>query len=405
MSRPAPAGRRVLKDKDMPQALDDLLVVDLSQGIAGPYCARLLGDFGATVIKAEPPGGDCARANPPFAGDARDREKSLFFLMLNLNKKGVVLDLDDATGRDQLRSLAAKADVIVESFPPGYLAARGLDYEALARENPGLVMTSITPFGQSGPYSKFKGDEIVAYATSGIMSISGTRDREPLQHGGFPAEYEAGMNGMLATNVALLARDLTGAGQHVDVSVQDVVLSSLAVTQPWYSFAGGVQGRRLPAGGGIEHVTPCKDGYFVIQQGGGRIKWSDIADFFGREELKDERFSDPVQRMANGNELEAIVRDATKDRTMADLFQAASERGLLIGIVQTPEDLDACPQLAAREYFADTTHPVIGDVRVPYRIFDLSEGAMSCRSSAPLLGQHTAEIFDGAEPARSIGND
>ena len=163
----------------------------------------------------------------------------------------------------------AHADVIVESFTPGYLAALGLDHATLEHDNPGLVMTSITPFGQTGPYSSYKGSEIVAYATSGIMAISGTADREPLKHGGFVAQYEAAMNGMLATNVALLTRDLNGLGQHVDVSVQDVVTSSLVINQPYYSFAGGVQGQAA-AGGQLFRPGHSLQGRIFRRAGGRR---------------------------------------------------------------------------------------------------------------------------------------
>src|SRR3978361_1476027 len=223
------------------QILDDLVVLDLSQGIAGPYCARLLADCGAKVIKIEPPGGEIGRKMPPFMGDDPHPEKSFFHLLLNLNKRGIELDIETPDGAAVLRRLARTADIILESFTPGYLASFGLDYAELAVENEALIMTSLTPFGQSGPYSQYKGSEIVAYATSGIMAISGEAHREPLQHGGFPALYEAQSNGLLATNVALLTRDMDGFGQHVDVSIQEVIASSLIINQPYYSFAGGVQ--------------------------------------------------------------------------------------------------------------------------------------------------------------------
>jgi crotonobetainyl-CoA:carnitine CoA-transferase CaiB-like acyl-CoA transferase len=377
----------------LPAVLDDLLVLDLSQGIAGPICARLLGDYGADVIKIEPPGGECGRRMPPFFLDDPDPEKSLFFLMANLNKRGISLDLEKPEGADLFRRLARTADVIVESFAPGYLAALGLDHAALEEENPGLVMTSITPFGQTGPYSHYKGNEIVAYATSGIMAISGTADREPLQHGGFPAQYETAMNGMLATNVALLTRDMTGLGQHVDVSMQEVVTSSLVINQPNYSFTGGVQGRRRPEGSSFGQVTPCKDGFFVSQEGGS-ITWDEIANFFGRDELKHPRFADPAQRLLHGHELDAIILDATKDRTMAEMFKTASEEyRMLFGIVQTPEDLANCAQLEARGFYEEVEHPVIGKIRVPFRMWNMSSGGASCRRPAPLLGQHNAEVF------------
>ena len=377
-----------------PSALDDLRVLDISQGIAGPLCARLLGDFGADVIKIEPPGGDCGRRMPPFAQNDPNPEKSLFFLLTNLNKRGVVLDIETPEGAARFRELARTADVIVESFQPGYLASLGLDHASLEAENPGLIMTSITPFGQTGPYSRYLGCEIVTYATSGIMAISGTTDREPLKHGGFPGHYESAMNGMLATNVALLSRDMTGYGQHVDVSMQEVVTSSLVINQPNYSFTGGVQGRRRPDGGSFGQVTACKDGYFVAQEGGS-VTWNDIANFFGREELKDERFSNAAQRPLHGPELDAIIHDAVKDRTMAEMFKTASEQfRMLFGIVQTPEDLADCPQLEIREFYQEVDHPVIGKIRVPFRLFNISAGAATYRRPAPLLGQHNAEIFD-----------
>ena len=373
--------------------LDDLLVLDLSQGIAGPLCARLLADYGARVIKVEPPGGESGRRLPPFAGDDPHPEKSLFHLLLNLNKQGLTLDTSRPEGLEIVRRLALEADVIVESFTPGHLASLGLDHESLERENPGLVMTSITPFGQTGPYSQFKGGEIVAYATSGIMTISGEADREPLQHGGFPALFEAGMNGLLATNVALLTRDMNGQGQHVDVSVQEVVASSLIINQPFYSFAGGVQGRRHAEGSNFGHVMPCKDGHFVAQPGGGAT-WDNIADFFGLPELKEHRFADLDERVHNGAEMDAMILNATKDRTMAEMFTTAAEKyRMLVGIVHTPQDLADCPQLEARGFYEEVDHPVVGKIRVPFRLWNMSEGGAAYRAPAPLLGQHNAEIL------------
>ena len=373
--------------------LDDIRVLDISQGIAGPLCARLLGDHGADVIKVEPPGGECGRSMPPFFQNDPHPEKSLFFLLVNLNKRGITLNLETPQGADLFKKLARTADVIVESFQPGYLASLGLDHASLERENPGLVMTSITPFGQSGPYSHYKGSELVAYATGGIMSISGTTDREPLKHGGFQAQYEAGFNGTLATLFTLLLRDAVGTGQHIDVSVQEVVNSTLVINQPFYSWMGGVQGRRKPNGTMFGQVAPCKDGYFVAQQGGG-ASWDDVAEFFGREELKDPRFSDVDQRVIYGAELDKIIVEATKDRTAAEMFKTASEtRRMLFGMVQTPADLANCPQLESREFYQEVEHPVIGKIKVPFRLFNMSEAPARYRFPAPLLGQHNAEVY------------
>jgi crotonobetainyl-CoA:carnitine CoA-transferase CaiB-like acyl-CoA transferase len=376
-----------------PSALDDLRVLDLSWGIAGPLCAKLLGDFGADVIKVEPRGGECGRRMPPFFHDDPDPEKSLFFLLLNLNKRGITLDVETPQGAAIFKELVRLADVVVETFPPGYLARLGLDHASLEREHPALVMTSITPFGQSGPYSHYEGEEIVAYAMSGMMAISGTTDREPLKHGGFQAQYEAGFNGALATLFTLVLRDATGIGQHVDVSIQEVVSSTLVANQPFYSWAGGVQARRRPGGTMFGNVMPCKDGY-VVSQGGGGASWDSVADFYGRAELKDQRFADTDQRIVNGHALDEILLEASRDRTMAEMFKSASEQyRMLFGIVQTPADLAQCPQLEARAFYQEVEHPVIGTIKVPFRLWNMTPTPPAYRRPAPLLGQHNAEVY------------
>lgn len=391
----------------LPATLDDLKVLDLSQGLAGPICAKILADFGADVLKVEPPSGDAARSMAPYFGDEAHPEKSLVFLLANLNKRGVTLDLNDADGRDALRRMVRTCDVIVESYAPGYLGSLGLDYAALAEENPRLIMISITPFGQTGPYSAYQSEEIVTYALSGIMSISGTADREPLKHGGMQSGYEGGLSGAVATLAALYTRDLFGDGQQVDVSLQDVVASTLIIHQPFYSWAGAVQGRRRPGGSSYGQVQPCSDGYFIWQTGGG-AEWPEIVEFFGKEELEEERFSTVAGRTVHGNDLDRLVCEATKDRTMQELFRTAAEDyHMLFGIVQEPADLACCAHLDARDFFQVVDHPVIGRIKVPFRLWSMSEGPASYRRPAPLLGQHNAEVFGemrghDAGPAESL---
>jgi len=380
----------------LPATLDDLKVLDLSQGLAGPICAKILADFGADVVKVEPPQGDVARTMAPHAGDEPHPEKSLVFLLANLNKRGVTLNLEEAEGRELLRRMARTADIIVESYAPGYLASLGLDYAALAEDNPGLIMISITPFGQTGPYRAFQSEEIVTYALSGIMSISGMAEREPLKHGGMQSQYEGGLSGAVATLAALHARDLLGEGQHVDVSLQDVVASTLIIHQPFYSWAGAVQGRRRSGGSSYGQVQPCKDGYFIWQTGGG-AEWTDIAEFFGKEELKEERFSTVAGRTVHGEDLDRLVCEATENRDMQELFRTAAEKyHMLFGIVQEPEDLARCPHLEARDYFQVVDHPVIGRIKVPFRLWSMSDSPAVYRRPAPLLGQHNAEVFGEA---------
>ena len=377
----------------MPAALDDVRILDISHGIAGPLCAKLLADFGADVIKVEPPGGESGRTLGPFFHDDPHPEKSLFFLLLNLNKRGVTLNLETRTGVKLFKELVSEADVVIESFQPGYMTSLGLDYESLEKINPGIVMTSITPFGQTGPYSHYKGEEIVAYAMGGVMSVCGAAGREPLKHGGFQAQYESGLNGALSTAFTLLIRDMTGAGQHVDLSIQEVVNSCLVIDQPLYSWTGSVRARRPSVGNMFGNVTPCKDGYF-IHQAGGSATWEEIAVFYGKEELKDQRFTSGDSRLVNGEELDSMVLDATKDRTKAEMFQTACEYyRILLGMDQSPEELANCPHLKERDFYQEVDHPVVGKIRVPFRLFNMMETPVQYRMPAPLLGQHNEEVF------------
>ncbi|MCI0794400.1 MAG: CoA transferase [Chloroflexi bacterium] len=375
-----------------PGALDGVKVLDLSQDIAGSFCARLLADYGAEVLKLEPPGGAALRRMGPFFQDDPHPEKSLFFLVLNLNKKGATINLESATGRAIFKELIEHVDVVVESYQPGYLASLGLGYDDLEQLNPGLVMTSITPFGQDGPYSQYQGEEIVSYAMGMIMSVSGIQGREPLKHGGFQAQYEGGLNGAAATAMALFSQVNTGEGQHIDVSVTECVASSMMATQTMYPFMGGTQHRRRAQGGMFTHPMACADGWIIVQTGGG-ASWEDICDLFEAPEMMDPRFSDPAQRPQNGAELDRIIVDAIKDRSKWDLFPKAAQARILFGVVQTPRELVECPQLASRDFFREVDHPVIGRIKVPAVLFNFSVSPYQLRCPSPTLGQNNQEIY------------
>ena len=375
-------------------ALEGARVLDLSQDMAGSFCARLLGDYGAEVIKVEPPCGASLRRMGPFYKDDPHLEKSLTFFVLNLNKMGVTLNIETVEGRRIFCELARAADVVVESFKPGYMASLNLDYDRLEELNPGLILTSITPFGQEGPYSGYEGEEIVSYAMGAIMSISGTQDREPLKHGGFQAQYEGGLNGAAATAMALFLQEGTGEGQHLDISIAECVSSTMIANQTLYAFTGGIQTRRNPVGSLFGNPMPCKDGWVINQTGGG-ASWEDMARFYDRTELLEERFASRAQRAEYGEELDAILTDAIKDRGRWDLFETASEMRMLFGLVQTPEDLAQCPQLESRGFYREVDHPVMGRLRVPAALFNLSHTPYELRSPAPLLGQHNREVYCG----------
>ncbi|PKB79213.1 MAG: hypothetical protein BZY88_14530 [SAR202 cluster bacterium Io17-Chloro-G9] len=380
--------------------LEGVKVLDLSDDIAGAFCGRLLADYGADVLKLEAPSGSAVRRMPPFFGEDPHPEKSLFFLLLNLNKKGATLNLENEAGRSILKRLVPHVDVVIESFRPGYLVDKGLGYSDLEAINPSLIMTSITPFGQTGPYSQYQGEEIVNYAMGLIMGISGVQDKEPLKHGGFQAQYEGGLNGAAATSMALFMQGQTGEGQHIDVSVTECVASTAMATQTMYTFMGGTLPRRRAVGSSFGHPMPCEDGWIIVQTGGGAT-WETIADFFGAPELYEPRFSETGQRNRNGEELDKVVLESIKNRGKWDLFTKAAQARMLFGLVQTPSELAECPQLESREFFREVVHPVIGKIKVPAVLFNLSLTPYQYTRPAPTLGQHNEEIYvDGLEYSR-----
>lgn len=375
-------------------ALQDVKVLDLTHCIAGPYCTKLLADFGADVTKIERPGsGDPARQMGPFVGDERHPEKSLLFLYLNTNKNSVTLDLKSVAGKEVLRKLVQQTDILVENFRPRVLPSLGLDYESLKGLNPGLVMVSISNFGQTGPYRDYEATEIVAYALGGLSYVFGTDDREPLKHALNQAQFKAGANATGAAAIALFHQRLTGQGQWVDVSIQECIATGLRDTTDMYAYQGAVRGRQPLRNPDIPR-TPfkAKDGYVVPVNLG--TPWETTADFVGRPELKEPRFSTPKDRVENSDELNRIVSEAFSQREKLEIFDSAhKQRGFVYGVILTPEDMVANPQFVHRDYFVDIDHPVAGTAKYPGAPLKLSGTPWEARSPAPTLGQHTDEVL------------
>jgi crotonobetainyl-CoA:carnitine CoA-transferase CaiB-like acyl-CoA transferase len=209
-------------------SLSVLRVLDLSEGVAGAYCTKVLAGFGADVIKIERPGGgDPLRRHGPFPDGVPHLEKGALFLYLNTGKKSITLDIAQRTGALLFRRLVEEAEVVVESFPPGHLAELGLGYESLARIKPRLVMTSVTTFGQHGPYAGYRATNLTAFAAGGQMAVTGEPDREPLKNGGYQAEYQAGLHAFAATAVAAFSADATEVGQHIDIAAVECMATML----------------------------------------------------------------------------------------------------------------------------------------------------------------------------------
>ena len=373
--------------------LDGIRVLDLGSGISAPWCAKILADYGAEVIKVESPGsGDDARRMGPFAGDDPNLEKSVTFLYLNTNKKGVTLDPSTVSGRALLNRLVADADVLVENHPPARSKALGLDHVSLAQINPGLVLTSITPFGQTGPYSDFEATDIVTYALSGLMYHSGDSDQPPLRNVLDQSFYVAGANAAAATQVALFARLSSGEGQHVDVSAAACRGAHLVQPLPYYNYMGAVKGRRPVRGAGFEELMPARDGY-VAPSVQGSQPWSTIATLIGGEDLQDEKFATGAGRVAHGEELKELLIKGLAHWDRMPLFLASGEQRLVFGMAQDAGDLAECPHLQARDFFVDVDHPVVGRARYPGMAVRLPGETITASQPAPLLGQHNAKIY------------
>ncbi len=379
-------------------ALEGVRVLDLTHYIAGPYCTKLLADFGAEVVKIERPGsGDPARGLGPFYHDGPHPEKSLLFLYLNTNKRSITLDLKTEAGKQVLLRLAQEADILVENFRPGVMARLGLDYEVLKAVNPRLVMVSISNFGQAGPYRDYLATEIVLYALGGLMYIFGEYDREPLKHALHQAQFKAGTNAATAALIALYHQRMTGQGQWVDVSIQESIASALRDTTSYYTYMGAIR-RRQPAYSGEIPRTPMKtkDGYVVPIIYGGPVDWGAVADFLGAPQLKDARFSTPQGRLEHAQELRQVLRRAFEKWDKFELFyEAHRQPRFIFGVVQSPREVMENPQYRARGYFVDIDHPVAGKATYPGAPFLMSGTPWRVQSPAPTLGQHTQEVLCG----------
>ena len=372
--------------------LDGMRVLELGGYVSAPHCGKLLADYGADVIKIESPGsGDEARRMGPFAGDDPHPEKSIPFLYLNTNKRGVTLDIETGAGAGLLDRLVETADVLVENYPPDARPSC-LETESLQRRHPHLIVTSITPFGQTGPYRDFAATDIVTTAISGLMYHSGDSDQEPLRNALNQSFYVAGINAAVATSAALFQRMFTGQGQAIDVSTVECLASHLVQAVPYYSYMGAIKGRRPVRGSGFEELMPARDGY-VIPSVQGSQPWSTVADLIDVPELQDERYASGSGRIEFGEEIYDLLIQGLAQWDRKALHQASGERRLVFGMAQDGGDLHDCPHLQEREFFRTVSHPVAGEAKYPGMGPRLSGVDYEVRRHAPLLGQHNGEIY------------
>jgi crotonobetainyl-CoA:carnitine CoA-transferase CaiB-like acyl-CoA transferase len=378
-----------------PCVLGDITVLELSQGIPGAYCGKLLAGLGARVIKVEPPEGDAGRSLPPFAGDTPHPERGAPFLYLNTAKESIALDLARASGQSVFRHLVPAADVIVESYPPGTLARWGLSYAALSALNPGLILASITPFGQDGPYRDYLTNEIVAEALGGLLFTIGTPGREPLKMGGNPALHNAGGAAFSAIMAALWQRDRTGQGQQIDLSIQEAT----AITQIHASIEATWQG--TDAQQTASELVEARDGWVStgLETGVSPETWPRVCALLGRPELVDDpRFASGAARRDHRDALKDVVRDWVRSQAKEDVYHLLQGLRSIAGYVATTADVYRAGHLQARGFFQEIDHPVAGRARYPGLPFRIGDEPWTT-GRAPLLGEHTAAIV--AEVAAS----
>ncbi|MSQ27918.1 MAG: CoA transferase [Dehalococcoidia bacterium] len=368
-----------------PLVLSDLTVIDASQGISGPFCAKLLAGFGARVIKVEPPEGDYARRMGPFHQDVPGDERSGLFLYLNTSKESVTLNLGAPGGAALFRRLARRAAIVIESFAPGQMAEWGLGYAALASENPGLIFASITPFGQTGPYAHYQATEIIIQALSALQYPVGLPGREPLKIGGSPCLMTAGVSAFSAIMIALHFRDATGEGQFVDISA----IESAAVSQIHASvhaqFGGENPLRR------DSQLSRTKDGW--INVGIQDSSWKQFCSLIGQPSLaEDERFSDMAARRKNTKALVEILEVWLADQEKEAVYHQLQSMRSIAGPVLTVADLVGSPQYQIRGYFRPVDHPTTGPIPYPGGPFTVAEQPWRMER-APLLGEHNELVF------------
>ncbi len=366
--------------------------------VSGPMCGKMFADMGAEVIKIEPPGaGDEMRAHPPFPGDIPHPEKSGTFLYLNTSKKSLTLDPATATGAEVFRKLVAHADVLIENHPPGYLDSIGLGYAALNTLNPRLIVTSITPFGQIGPYRDWKGTDLIAFA----MSLTGyntptmvdNAEREnPLRAPGHQAEMMGATAAAASTMFAVFHRDSTGEGQWIDVPCWQAIASTSKLEMAAYTYVGIPFSRlRLNTASGLEPMR-CKDGYIYTL-------WAADAHYkalknllHNPEELESEVFDKLLGRQQNDDVLRPMIRAELLKYDTEYLVNEGQRLGLTIGPVFTVAQAAHHPHLRARNAFVEIDHPIAGRFEYPRSLVQMTE-TPPISTRAPLLGENNSEIL------------
>jgi len=377
----------------MEAALSDVVVIDLSRVLAGPYCTMMLGDMGATVIKIEQPGkGDDTRHfGPPYVAG-----ESAYYLGLNRNKRSITLDFNNPEHEKRLFELVSTATVLVENFRPGMLERQGLGYERLRAMNPGLIYCSISGYGHDGPYAMRPGYDFVAQAESGIMSVTGEVEGEPQRVGSPVADVSAGLYACMSILAALHVREKTGKGQHIDISLLEAAVSLLSNVSSNYLISGEEAERY---GNGHPNIVPyqafhTQDGYIVVSCGNDRL-YQTLCRLLGREDLAtDPRFATNPQRVRNREELVPILQEQFLQRETGDWLTALRAAGIPCGPINTVSQVFSDPHLQARGFIWECEHPTAGTIKLSGSPIRLSETPTRLYKAPPLLGEDNDTLLN-----------
>lgn len=376
----------------MKQPFEDIKVLDLSRVYAGPGGSMILGDLGADVIRIESPKGtDSMRDWVPFV-----EGESTYYMCANRNKRSITLNLKDETGKELLLKMVRTADVVLENFKTGTLAKMGLGYEELKKVNPKIILCSVTGYGQTGPFSHEPGFDPVIQAIGGIMDVTGFPEGEPTRVGVPVVDIMTSQYVAISIISALRLRDHTGEGQHIDISLLDVQLSSLANVASSYLNTGSISKR---IGNSHSYIVPyqvfqCKDRPLMVCAGNDRL-YKKLCDVLGHTEwAEDERYKTNNKRIENRHELTDQIQEIFFGKTADEWFQALSDAGVPAGPVNNIEQVFEHPQVKARETVEEVSHPTLGTIKLVRSPLRFSGLEIKTNNHPPLLGEHTEEFFE-----------
>lgn len=370
--------------------LSGIKVIDLTRILSGPFATMTLADLGADVIKIETPAGDDTRQwGPPFI-----EGESAYYLSVNRNKKSIVLNLKEEKGKEVFYKLVKDADVVVENFRPGTLKRLGADYDTLKEINPGIILASISGFGQTGPYAQKPGYDVLAQGMGGLMSVTGEPGRPPVKAGFSIADIGTGMWAIIGILAALRERDRSGKGQWIDVSLLDTIIS-------WQAYFAGnyfaTEEDPEPLGGAHPNIVPyqvfeASDGYFILAVGNDQL-WQKCIDAINDDVLRDEKYATNPGRVKHREELVKLLNDKFKEKTVRDWVAIFEEVKIPVGPINKLSDILNDPHVKEREMVVEKDHPVIGQLKMLGIPVKLSRTPGEIKTVPPALGEHTDQVL------------